>query len=87
MTTQVHNSHAGREHAVNTDARRAFPDIPITLGCAKTGGEMQRRLEEHALALGFDAIAYPSEGIIALAREMGHEVRVSEQCCAFLDQI
>jgi uncharacterized radical SAM superfamily protein len=69
---------------VMADARREFPDIPMTLGCAKTGGAMQRRLEEHALALGFDAIAYPSEGIVGRAREMGCEVRFSEACCAFL---
>ena len=64
------------------EARQAFPDTRLTLGCAKTGGKMQRQLEERALALGFDAIAYPSEGIVTLAREMGYEVRFSESCCA-----
>ena len=64
------------------EARQAFRDVRLTLGCAKTGGEMQRQLEERALALGFDAIAYPSEGIVTRAREMGYEVRLSESCCA-----
>lgn len=63
------------------EARQAFPDTRLTLGCAKTGGKMQRQLEERALELGYDAIAYPSEGIIALAREMGYEVSLSESCC------
>ena len=64
------------------EARQAFPDTRLTLGCAKTGGKMQRQLEERALALGYDAIAYPSEGIVTRAREMGYEVKFSESCCA-----
>ncbi len=67
---------------VMSAARREFPGVFLTLGCAKTGGRTQRRLEEHALALGFNAIAYPSEGIVACAREMGFDVRFSEDCCA-----
>jgi len=69
---------------VLTAAREVFADTPITLGCAKTGGETQRQLEEHALALGFDAIAYPSEGIVEKARAMGRPVRFIEACCSFL---
>lgn len=65
-------------------ARTEFPDIRITLGCAKTGGRMQRELEEHALEVGLDAIAYPSEGIVEKAGEMGYDVRFSERCCAFV---
>jgi hypothetical protein len=68
-----------------TEARATFPSIRMTLGCAKTGGKTQRALEEHALRLGFDAIAYPSEGIIALAREQGYNVTLTESCCAFTD--
>ena len=64
------------------EARQAFPDTRLSLGCAKTGGKMQRQLEERALELGYDAIAYPSEGVIARAREMGYEVTLSEACCA-----
>ena len=70
-----------------SEARQAFPDIRMTLGCAKTGGKTQRVLEEHALKLGFDAIAYPSEGIVDLARAMGYEVRLSEACCSFGDAL
>ncbi len=68
---------------VLTEARRQFPDTRLTLGCAKTGGAMQRALEMRALDLGFDAIAYPSEGIVTRAREMGFDIHLSEQCCAF----
>jgi lipoyl synthase len=68
-----------------SEAREAFPGIRMTLGCAKTGGRTQRALEEHALRVGFDAIAYPSEGIVDLARSMGYTVKLSESCCAFSD--
>lgn len=65
------------------EARGMYPDVRMTLGCAKTGGKMQRVIEEHALRLGFDAIAYPSEGIVELARTLGYRVEFSEFCCAF----
>jgi lipoyl synthase len=67
-----------------TQARLSLPGTRMTLGCAKTGGAMQRTLEEHALRLGFDAIAYPTEGVVDQARGMGYDVRLSESCCAFI---
>lgn len=66
-------------------AREMYPRMRVTLGCAKTGGRMQRAIEEHALRIGLDAIAYPSEGIVDQARSMGYDVRLSEACCAFID--
>jgi uncharacterized radical SAM superfamily protein len=66
-------------------ARKVFPDKRITLGCAKTWGEMQRIFEEKALELEYNAIAYPSEGIVDMARKMGYEINFSEECCAFFD--
>lgn len=68
-------------------AREQYPQSKLTLGCAKTWGALQRRFEEKALQLGFNAIAYPSEGIISLARQMGYTVKLTESCCAFLDRI
>lgn len=66
-----------------TQAREMFPQMRITLGCAKTGGKTQRALEEHALQIGFDAIAYPSEGLVEKARAEGYSVTLTEACCAF----
>ena len=63
-------------------AREMFPDSRITLGCAKTWGKMQWEFEKKALELGFDGIAYPSEGLVGLAEEMGYQVHFSETCCA-----
>jgi lipoyl synthase len=66
-----------------TEARETYPDMRITLGCAKTGGRTQRQLEEHAVRIGIDAIAYPSDGIVAFARGIGRPVILNEGCCAF----
>jgi uncharacterized radical SAM superfamily protein len=70
---------------VMSAARRAFPETRLTLGCVKTSGKSQRMLEEHALALEFDAIAYPSEGLVDHARALGHPVRFTEACCSFVE--
>ena len=64
-------------------ARKVFPDRRITLGCAKTWGKMQRAFEEKALELEYNAIAYPSEGIVTMAKEMGYNIKYTEECCAF----
>ncbi len=68
---------------VMAEARRRFPRTRLALGCAKTGGASQRRFEQAALDLGFDAIAYPSEGMVDRARSLGFQVEFSESCCAF----
>lgn len=64
-------------------ARKAFPTQRLTLGCAKTWGKMQRAFEEKALEMGYNAIAYPSEGIVEKSIEMGFKPRFTEACCAF----
>ena len=53
-----------------SEARQAFPDIRMTLGCAKTGGKTQRVLEEHALKLGFDAIAFKDRMTLECAQSI-----------------
>lgn len=70
--------------SVMEKAREKFPGRKITLGCAKMWGENQRMFEEKALEIGLDAIAYPSEGIVTRARNLGYDVRFIETCCAFL---
>ncbi len=64
-------------------AREYFPNKPISLGCVKGSGEYQKELEKYAIDLGFNSIAYPSEGIIDYARKSGYETQLSEYCCSF----
>lgn len=64
------------------DARKAAPDLTVTLGCARPHGTARRRIDAYAVMAGLDAIAFPSDGAIALARALGRPVTPDPTCCA-----
>ena len=49
-------------------ARLAAPSTTINLGCARPLGALKRELDEAAIDLGLNGIAYPAEGAIEYAR-------------------
>jgi uncharacterized radical SAM superfamily protein len=63
------------------DARRALPDVPIMLGCARPIGPVKAEIDRIAVDLGFNGIAYPAEGIVAYARERGLAPEFHDACC------
>lgn len=63
-------------------ARAALPDTKVNLGCARPLGPMKRELDEAAIDIGLDGIAYPAEGIVGYARSKGLEPRFYEYCCS-----
>lgn len=63
------------------DARRALPDTPIALGCARPIGPVKREIDRLAVDLGFAGIAYPAEGIVAYARSRGLRAEFHDSCC------
>ncbi|MGO9078390.1 MAG: radical SAM protein [Streptosporangiaceae bacterium] len=63
-------------------ARIAAPRVPINLGCARTPGPAKKDLDEAAIDLGLNGIAYPADGVIGYARARGLEPRLSEYCCS-----
>ena len=65
-------------------ARGLFPRTPILLGCARPGGEHRFKTDTYALKAGFNGIAYPADGIISSAREMGYSPKFSEFCCSLV---
>lgn len=65
-------------------ARAMFPATPLSLGCARPLGRLQKRIDAIAVESDFDGIAYPSEGTVAHARQLGHPVRFSEFCCSLM---
>ncbi len=67
-----------------TFARELFPKVPVLLGCERASCEEKVLVEELALKAGLNGIAYPSEGIVGLSRELGLTPRFSELCCALL---
>ena len=63
-------------------ARMAAPQIPINLGCARPLGPMKTELDQAAIDLGLNGIAYPADGAIEYARTRGLEPRLFEYCCS-----
>lgn len=69
------------------DARRALPDRPLLLGCARPPGRVRMRIDAYAVLAGLDAIAHPAEGVVELARRLGREVRVAASCCSMPEDV
>ncbi len=68
------------------EARQLFPTVPILLGCARPLGDHKVITDAMAIKAGLNGIAYPAEGIVELARELGLEAVFSEQCCSLIYQ-
>ena len=64
------------------EARRLLPDTPLHLGCARPHGVYRRTLDAYAAMAGLDAIAFPSEGCLSLARAIGRPIDQRHRCCA-----
>jgi uncharacterized radical SAM superfamily protein len=65
-------------------ARIGFPDVPVMLGCARPSGPYRREVDRYALMAGLDGIAFPAEGTVTLARDMGLEPRFAHTCCSLV---
>jgi uncharacterized radical SAM superfamily protein len=63
-------------------ARLAAPTTTINLGCARPLGPVKTELDQAAIDLGLNGIAYPADGAIAYARSRGLEPRLYEYCCS-----
>jgi len=62
-------------------ARAALPAAPIMLGCARPIGPVKAEIDRRAVEAGLDGIAFPAEGIVALARGRGLTPRFHDACC------
>lgn len=63
-------------------ARREFPDIPIHLGCMRPQGKYRAELDQLAIRCGVNKVVQPTPASIKLARGLGLEVKIGEECCA-----
>ncbi len=63
-------------------ARLAAPAIPINLGCARPLGAAKTVLDQAAVDLGLNGIAYPADGLIGYATSRGLTPRLFEYCCS-----
>jgi lipoyl synthase len=63
-------------------ARLAAPATPINLGCARPLGQAKTYLDQAAIDLGLNGIAYPADGVIGYAASRGLTPRLFEYCCS-----
>ncbi len=59
-----------------------FPNIPITLGCARSKGPDREQIEKLAIRIGITNIAVPSESTIKEAESLGLAIAGYGACCA-----
>lgn len=64
------------------EARRALPEIPLLLGCARPPGRAKLAIESYAVMAGLNGLAHPSEGMVELASLLDRPMRVSPACCS-----
>ena len=63
-------------------ARMAAPATTINLGCARPLGPVKSELDQAAIDLGLNGIAYPADGAIGYAQSRGLQPRLFEYCCS-----
>ncbi len=62
--------------------RKQMMNTQILLGCARPSGEYKKIVDRAAINAGINGIAYPAEGIIEYAREMGLNPSFYENSCS-----
>jgi uncharacterized radical SAM superfamily protein len=63
-------------------ARRRIHHAPVQLGCVRPAGRHKLITDAYAVMAGFDGIAYPADGTVALARAIGRPVEQEHACCS-----
>ena len=63
-------------------ARERIRHAPVQLGCIRPPGRHKLMTDAYAVMAGFDGIAYPAEGIVALARAIGRPIEQDHACCS-----
>lgn len=63
-------------------ARSTMSGRPVQLGCARPPGMHKRIVDAYAVMAGFDGIAFPAEGAVALAEALGRPFEQQHACCS-----
>ena len=64
------------------DARKALPDVPLLLGCARPPGRVKAEIHSYAVMAGLNGLAHPTDGMVELAVRLSRDVRVTPACCS-----
>ncbi|MDT3699931.1 MAG: radical SAM protein [Thermincola sp.] len=63
-------------------ARIELPEVPLSLGCMRPGGEYRKDLDRLALMCGINKIVQPAPEIKDIAVGLGLNIKPGEECCA-----
>ena len=69
---------------ISAAARILNPDIPIRMGCIRPAHPWKAEMEKGVILSGVNTIAYPLQGTIDYAREIGLETKFIEMCCSLI---
>jgi uncharacterized radical SAM superfamily protein len=69
---------------ISAVARILNPDIPIRMGCIRPAHPWKAEMEKGFILSGVNTIAYPLQGTIDYAREIGLETKFVEMCCSLI---
>jgi len=65
-------------------ARILNPSIPIRMGCIRPAHPWKIEMEKGAIDSGINTIAYPLQGTIDYAKEVGFKTEFVEMCCSLI---
>ncbi|MCB1749969.1 MAG: radical SAM protein [Gammaproteobacteria bacterium] len=63
-------------------ARERLPAREVLLGCARPPGLHKRLTDAYAVMAGLDGIAFPADGIVAVANAIGRPCHQEHACCS-----
>jgi uncharacterized radical SAM superfamily protein len=64
------------------EARRRLSDRQVLLGCARPPGMHKRVTDSYAVMAGLDGIAFPADGMVAVAQAIGRPTQHEHACCS-----
>ncbi|MEK9722932.1 MAG: radical SAM protein [Rhodospirillaceae bacterium] len=64
------------------EARTRLADKQVLLGCARPPGMARRAIDAYAIMAGLDGIAFPADGMVALADAVGRPYHQEHACCS-----
>jgi len=69
---------------ISAMARILNPKIPIRMGCIRPAHPWKAEMEKGFVESGVNTIAYPLQGTIEYAKEIGLETKFVELCCSLI---
>jgi uncharacterized radical SAM superfamily protein len=69
---------------ISAVARILNPITPIRMGCIRPAHPSKGEMEKGCIDSGVNTIAYPLQGTIEYAKEIGLQTKFVEMCCSLI---